>query len=71
MTGAAGVLVKMVKCDFKKLGPKFGKQMKSVAAAVAELSQEAIAETGKEREICIGPERYGSRYRDIGCRNYQ
>ena len=26
--GAAGVLVKKVKCDFKKLGPKFGKQMK-------------------------------------------
>ena len=40
----AGVLVKKVKCDFKKLGPKFGKQMKSVAAAVAGLSQEAIAE---------------------------
>ena len=32
--GAAGVLVKKVKCDFKKLGPKFGKQMKAVAAAV-------------------------------------
>ncbi|WP_347079725.1 isoleucine--tRNA ligase, partial [Bacteroides uniformis] len=31
--GAAGVLVKKVKCDFKKLGPKFGKQMKAVAAA--------------------------------------
>ena len=42
--GAAGVLVKKVKCDFKKLGPKFGKQMKAVAAAVAEMSQEAIAE---------------------------
>ncbi len=42
--GAAGVLIKKVKCDFKKLGPKFGKQMKSVAAAVSELSQEAIAE---------------------------
>ena len=42
--GTAGVLVKKVKCDFKKLGPKFGKQMKSVAAAVAGLSQEAIAE---------------------------
>ena len=42
--GAAGVLVKKVKCDFKKMGPKFGKQMKAVAAAVSELSQEAIAE---------------------------
>ena len=42
--GAAGVLVKRVKCDFKKLGPKFGKRMKAVAAAVGEMSQEAIAE---------------------------
>ena len=42
--GAEGVLVKKVKCDFKKLGPKFGKQMKAVAAAMAGMSQEAIAE---------------------------
>ena len=42
--GAAGVLVKRVKCDFKKLGPKFGKQMKAVAAAVVAMSQEDIAE---------------------------
>ena len=46
--GAAGVLVKKVKCDFKKLGPKFGKQMKAVATAVAEMSQEAIAELEKK-----------------------
>ena len=40
--GASGVLVKKVKCDFKKLGPKFGKQMKAVAAAVSEMSQELL-----------------------------
>ena len=45
--GASGILVKKVKCDFKKLGPKFGKQMKAVAAAVAEMSQEVIAELEK------------------------
>ena len=45
--GAAGVLVKKVKCDFKKLGPKFGKQMKAVAALVNGMSQEAIAELEK------------------------
>ena len=45
--GASGILVKKVKCDFKKLGPKFGKQMKAVAAAVAGMSQEAIAELEK------------------------
>jgi len=40
---ATGILVKRVKCDFKKLGPKFGKQMKAVAAAVQAMSQEEIA----------------------------
>jgi isoleucyl-tRNA synthetase len=39
---ANGILVKKVKCDFKKLGPKFGKQMKAVAAAVSSMSQEDI-----------------------------
>tara|TARA_B100001109_G_scaffold251839_1_gene246900 strand:- start:11373 stop:14732 length:3360 start_codon:yes stop_codon:yes gene_type:complete len=39
----AGVLVKKIKPDFKKLGPKFGKQMKLVAAAVNQMSQEGIA----------------------------
>ena len=57
--GAAGVLVKKVKCDFKKLGPKFGKQMKAVAAAVAGMSQEAIAEleeNGKYTFVLDGAE---------------
>lgn len=40
----AGVLVKKIKPDFKKLGPKFGKEMKQVAAAVNQMSQEQIAE---------------------------
>ncbi|MEG2150241.1 MAG: isoleucine--tRNA ligase [Bacteroidaceae bacterium] len=51
--GAAGVLVKKVKCDFKKLGPKFGKQMKAVAAQVALLSQEAIAELEKNGKYTL------------------
>jgi isoleucyl-tRNA synthetase len=51
--GTAGVLVKRVKCDFKKLGPKFGKQMKSVAAAVAEMSQEAIIELEKSGRYAL------------------
>lgn len=46
--GAAGVLIKKVKCDFKKLGPKFGKQMKTVASLVNNMSQEAIAKLEKE-----------------------
>lgn len=51
--GAAGVLVKKVKCDFKKLGPKFGKQMKALAAGVNELSQEAIAELEKNGKYTL------------------
>lgn len=54
--GASGVLVKKVKCDFKKLGPKFGKQMKAVAAAVAEMSQEAIAELEKNGSYTLNLE---------------
>lgn len=41
------ILVKKVKCNFKKMGPKFGGQMGAVAAAVASLSQDAIAELEK------------------------
>jgi isoleucyl-tRNA synthetase len=37
-----GVFVKQIKADFKKLGPKFGKQMKAVAAAIIRFSQDDI-----------------------------
>ena len=40
----AGILVKKVKCNFRTMGKKFGKDMKAVAAAVAALTQEQIAE---------------------------
>ena len=39
---AGGVLVKKVKCNFRVMGKKFGKLMKSVADAVAALSQDDI-----------------------------
>ena len=42
--GASDILVKKVKCNFKILGKKFGPLMKQVAAAVALMSQEQIAE---------------------------
>ena len=38
-----GMLVKRVKCNFRTMGKKFGKQMKAVAAAVAAMSQEQIS----------------------------
>ena len=40
----AGILVKKIKPDFKKLGPRYGKIMKDLAAAIAAMSQEAINE---------------------------
>ncbi|MCS2891941.1 isoleucine--tRNA ligase [Parabacteroides faecis] len=39
---AAGILVKRIKPDFKKLGPRYGKIMKSLAAAIQGMSQEDI-----------------------------
>jgi isoleucyl-tRNA synthetase len=39
--------VKKVKCNFKILGKKFGPLMKSVAAAVQEMSQEQVAQLEK------------------------
>jgi isoleucyl-tRNA synthetase len=38
-----GMLVKRVKCNFRTMGKKFGKQMKAVAAAVAAMTQEQIS----------------------------
>ncbi|MDD6750088.1 MAG: DUF5915 domain-containing protein, partial [bacterium] len=39
---AGGILVKRVKPDFKKLGPRYGKIMKKLAAELQTMSQEAI-----------------------------
>ena len=47
----AGILVKKVKADFKKLGPKFGKDMKQVAVAISQLSQDQISDLEKNDKI--------------------
>lgn len=44
---AAGILVKRVKPDFKKLGPRYGKIMKQLAATIASMSQTDIIEFEK------------------------
>lgn len=46
-----GVLVKRVKPDFKKLGPKYGKIMKQLAAALTSMSQHEIAVLDREGKI--------------------
>ncbi len=53
--GDEGILVKKVKPDFKKLGPKLGKQMKAAAAILQSLDNHGIAEFEKNSfiDICL------------------
>ena len=43
ISDTTGILVKKIKPNFKTLGPKYGKQMKGISAAVATFSQRDIA----------------------------
>lgn len=43
------VFVKSIKPNFKTIGPKYGKQMKAIAALVAQLDQNGIAEVEKNQ----------------------
>ena len=54
MDGA--MLVKNVKCNFRVMGKKFGKMMKSVSQAVAEMSQEQIAQLEAEGKVTLKAE---------------
>ena len=49
----AGILVKRVKPDFKKLGPRYGKIMKQLASAIQALNQEQIAQLEKAGNIVL------------------
>jgi isoleucyl-tRNA synthetase len=46
-----GILVKSVKPDFKKLGPKFGKQMKAAAEIIKNLDAKAIATLERDGKL--------------------
>ena len=48
-----GILVKKIKCNFRTLGKKFGKLMKSVNEAVTAMSQEQISELEKSGTITL------------------
>ena len=50
---ASGILVKQIKPNFKTLGPKYGKDMKLIAGAVAKLVQEDIQKIEQNGEISI------------------
>ncbi|MCF8218559.1 MAG: isoleucine--tRNA ligase [Bacteroidales bacterium] len=56
ITETAGILVKKIKPDFKKLGPKYGKMMKKLAPAIQNLSQDDIVKLEKEGSIPINVE---------------
>ncbi len=50
---ASGILVKEIKPNFKVLGPRFGKDMKMVAACISKLTQEEITQFEKEEAFFI------------------
>jgi isoleucyl-tRNA synthetase len=50
---ASGILVKNIKPNFKVLGPKFGKEMRFVGAALQKFGQEEIAKLEKDGKISL------------------
>ena len=48
-----GILVKRVKPDFKKLGPRFGKMMKQVAAAIQAMTPHQVAALERDGNITL------------------
>lgn len=54
--GSNGILVKRIKPDFKKLGPKCGKNMKQVAAALQNMEQDAITQFEKDGQYTLAIE---------------
>jgi isoleucyl-tRNA synthetase len=53
ITDTAGILVKKVRPDFKKLGPRYGKLMKQLALAVTAITQQEISTLEKEGRLTI------------------
>jgi isoleucyl-tRNA synthetase len=51
--GGSVILVKQIKPDFKKLGPRFGKEMKAVAQVITSFQPTQITLLEKEGEISI------------------
>lgn len=50
---ASGILVKRIKPNFKVLGPRFGKEMKVIAAAIHELEQQDIQKIEQDGELLL------------------
>ncbi|HKL31866.1 MAG TPA: isoleucine--tRNA ligase [Tangfeifania sp.] len=56
LSDTTGVIRKKIKPNFKTLGPKYGKQMKQISAAIGQFSQAGISELEQngEKEIQVG-----------------
>ncbi|ARV06842.1 isoleucine--tRNA ligase [Polaribacter sp. SA4-10] len=50
---ASGILIKQIKPNFKTLGPKFGKDMRFIAAEVQKFNQEDINKIEKDKNILL------------------
>ena len=50
---ASDILIKQIKPNFKTLGPKFGKDMRFIAAAVQKFNQEDINKIEKDKNISL------------------
>lgn len=53
ISGSDEILVKKVKPNFKTLGPRFGKQMKDVAATITAMTQKQINQIEAENKIVL------------------
>ena len=55
ISDTSGILVKKIKPDFRKLGPKYGKLMKAISSAIGSFSQEDISglEFAGSRELTV------------------
>ncbi len=58
LTNTEGILIKKIKADFKRLGPRMGRHMKDVAIALESIDQNSISrlEQGEPIKICLKDE---------------
>jgi isoleucyl-tRNA synthetase len=67
LTDAAGIISKKIKANFKTLGPKYGKQMKQIAGAIAGFNQADISTIEKTGvyDLKIGEEQLTISMEDV------
>jgi len=67
ITDTTGILIKKIKPNFKTLGPKYGKLMKEISQAVAQMTQENIVtlERSGSYELMVGIEKVNLALEDV------